>query len=875
MTRQAIVQRISKLIDQNERAVILLGPPGIGKTHLVERINKEARDSDRPVLEITLRAYDTRDGLVYKLAEFLSSEGLAGAYNMLRREDDSRPSPEQVEEVLANSLNGSQLLLLIDDLHVFPDDSEMHQLLKRLVKWQRKGGFALLLASRERPTWVSTSEVDVVELKGLDKDEIKGWLRDENITLSDDQLSRLHRVTEGVPAAVRVFISLRTSLGVEKALCEMEKVGPTSEYARHFDSIVEDLSEKEQELCRLMSVLGEKEARELVLNFANEAKIQDPSRVLEELQRRFLIESDENQIALWYSSFASYVYKNLDKEQRDKLHFSVAKGYHSALEEEEKARYAYLALRHYVKGGKYIEGAQVAVERQKDIIGSQYREPTFKLLSEIKYKDVERGDRRDLWLQVLELRGDLAFHLGEYEEAEQDYGQLYEKTGDHRWLVQQGRALAWDGQHPKAVRTLKDAIEQSQSLPAVRSRALIELGRVRVLQGKFEEALKSFEEAAGVLQIPLKDAESANWRNAEEIVTVPDGDDELSETAAWLLRNAGLAYINLGRAPAAVACWAAAGFLWGELGDRLNEAAMLVNIGAAYADHEVNLENAGDRLKKAQEILEKHGSPYDLIRLYNCQGGLYLRLGKFAEGIESVRKALKVAGKGFNQQRSESMDMLATLYATLGCWEQAVEHYEQAIKLQKGLAQGQEAYPNPSYSNLGVTYLAWGRALIESDKDAAYDKLYEAKDNLDKYRQLAVGQEKDCDVLAQTLAGLAEVELLWKDTSSAQEEIDKVKEECISRSFVRARVLRVRGELLVAKGERDKARELLEKAWKKVHKRGNDWAAEFQEDVLILKDLVELDSESDRMRRYLCKRSKVYRLPDAPFREEGGMGGEK
>ena len=404
--------------------------------------------------------------------------------------------------------------------------------------------------------------------------------------------------------------------------------------------------------------------------------------------------------------------------------------------------------------------------------------------------------------RVDEFIDSLAFH---YDRSDRDDKALI-------WL---GRA----GDRAKALFANAEAIAYYRSAlrraadgegPLEAGTILERIGDVELVAGRYDDAITTFRAAV------------------ERIATPRPG------TRARLERKVGMTLRTRGRFEDALAAFAGARAL---VGDDDPESAWIALSTAALQAQRADYVAAGASLARALELGERHGAEDVIAEAANQLGVIATLTGDARQAVTHYRRSIELYG------RLENVRMLATVRSNLYSALRRLGRYDEALaELNASLAirqrMGDPWAMGTSYNNLGELDRQRGRleealahfakaretwdvigygsgvALADLGLGAVHAALGDAAAAREKLLEAERGFGANKTYLPDLYRFRAEAELVAGDLDAA--------EDAATRSLDRARdanarhqvamTERVLGEIALARGERERARELAERS---------------------------------------------------------------
>jgi CHAT domain-containing protein/tetratricopeptide (TPR) repeat protein len=273
---------------------------------------------------------------------------------------------------------------------------------------------------------------------------------------------------------------------------------------------------------------------------------------------------------------------------------------------------------------------------------------------------------------------------------------IHEKYGIWKYYIRANNHLAIIAYYQHDLDGMERYIDNSFSAYKLylktKRKALQEImrlyGSLYYKTGEYEKAL---EKTTYALEVALSDLKSR--------------DDTIFVQRCY--NNIGLFYIKIGDIYKAEDYCHNALRLSQKLGRHFETATIYLNLGEFFYSQE-KLEEALDYYKKGITALDKAKNipPHELdksaISLYNGIGAVATKLGRNLEALEALKRSLKIHQRE-ESKKDETFTVLGFHYKTIGTYNKAIEYYQKAIKLRKGLYGSNHPLVAEVYYKLGQT----------------------------------------------------------------------------------------------------------------------------------------------------------------------------
>jgi tetratricopeptide (TPR) repeat protein/transcriptional regulator with XRE-family HTH domain len=704
-----------------ERAVVVLGLPGMGKTTLAAALARE--HGPERACWLTLSA-----GLTTSIDAILGRLGRA-----LGVEEPSPPPPLEARlERFGAALAARPLLLCLDGAQLLHDDETVLRALSHLVQATPA---RLLLTSRER---LALPGLAVLRLGGLEPEEARALVARLGGPLPPELVERLIARTGGSPMLLRLSLPrLRAAPDPAELVEHLETQPEVAAYL--LDTTLGHLSEGAAGLLGLLAVCRQP------VDLHDEALVdlyqasEGPCDLLDdlaELQRHQLV--DHPAQAQLHPLVHDHAYARLvgDVARRRRLHRLIATWYELVREDPLEAAW------HFSQAGEVAQATEVLVAQVRALVHAGQALPAADLALELLRRARRAGAGPELVRQLLQARGDLLVNTVRAGDAEAAYRQALALGSSPAlraqvaWrlaenLLQRAqvsealslcreagaalapsdtllraqlaatecRALLMLSSYDDAVRRAEQALHLAgrlhavapQSVAEVRARALAVLGIVARLHRRYDAALDHLRRAIAAAR-----------------------EADMNELANRCLFNIGALRFEQGRMEAAQEVYTEVLAEMRAVGDSYGVARVLHALSQVHRIRG-DLETTIAQLDEACAIKRQLGDAQGLAVSRNSKAMALLAVGRAEEARELAERILvETADSGEQWARSHFLDTLAMVELVAGDAGRARAALCEALALP--------ALTDPQIRALIATHLALAE-LVEGSVEPAADLL--------------------------------------------------------------------------------------------------------------------------------------------------------
>lgn len=202
--REGLIEACLAALNAGE-SVSLNGLSGIGKTAAGASIAGRWGHDRAFWFTVLPGLNDTLSSIAFAFSHFLRALGASNAWRQLAA-DHGAINAERILGLIRHDLNelqGRRVLVCIDESDHLKPELQAHAQIIRFVESLGKMMPALLIS--QQPLFDADQPF---MLSGLSQDEMRAWLMQEALQLSDAQCAALHEATRGRPLLIKLFMAL-------------------------------------------------------------------------------------------------------------------------------------------------------------------------------------------------------------------------------------------------------------------------------------------------------------------------------------------------------------------------------------------------------------------------------------------------------------------------------------------------------------------------------------------------------------------------------------------------------------------------------------------------------------------------------------------
>ncbi len=733
--RPRLVDFIHAHIDR--KLILISAPAGYGKTSL---LIDYAHNTDLPVCWYTLDENDSdpRVFLEYLVASIRRRFPEFGerTTRLLEAEEAALPDWETIVGALVNDMVeaiGEYFVIILDDYHLIPPESEVHALLDTLLRYLPEHCH-IVLASRTLPPLTLTLLAARQEVDGLGMDdlrftaeEIRALIRQNyDLEIPDEQAEELARESGGWISGL-----LLTRHNLWKGLFA-DMIRSQGE-AQVFDYLANEVFQRQPSHVQRF-LLGTAILDRMNPELCNALlEIEDARDILRylETQNLFVIrlegEGEWYQYHHLFQAFLRAYLKGRDPEEHTRLHLRAAQLFEAREQIAE-------AIQHYLEAAAYEEAAQAIVT----IAEQTFRAGRWTMLARWidalpREVQLQYPSLMVQWAKVKAQQGEVAAAIDALEEAVAQFRARGddEKVADA--LVMQSVVLRFKGRYEKAIERCQEALQLvEEKNPLIAAAAYRNLGICRGLLGDLSTSVKELnralelcrdEDAAYLSASIHHDLATTHYRSgalSEALVHYREALRywKLSNNVAWVgetLSGMACALYYRGETEEALRLLEEALAYARETGYLRLQGWVLASLADLYRDAG-SYEQALDFYTEALDIAERIGEESLGIYSLNALGIAQWMQERYAEARTLIAQAAKLAQQsGSNYEMGLCEDALGLVYMKRNDLQRAIRHFRQAVALFEACGARRD---------LAVALLHLGEAEVEQGlHDTALDAL--------------------------------------------------------------------------------------------------------------------------------------------------------
>ncbi len=818
--REDEIKKITKLLEKGENLIVISGPRGIGKTHLIyEALRRFELIDNTSIYEVivTKNNFQVPYNPFIEVARFLKPD--------FRLERDPKMDEKSfkvkiffdIKKILQEEPSKRPVIIILQDIENI--DSDSFELFKYLLEAELLDTTFFIETccseSQALEELKKLREFPQIELSPLEAQHISKIIKsDETLNIDEKSLSQLISLSGGNPLIAKELVTIYKNK--KETLESFGHVEISLKMRELASAIVDSIPQEFRHGLSLLSSLKVNLGKDLLNLLAGESNSFNwalEKGILKEEQDKLLFKDELVKIE---------IYKRLSKDEKIKIHKNIAEILESHLNDPEyfgligyhfeEAKIREKAIKYTVRWADYLKSirssrrALEAYFHAYQLLDRKEFETRFHVISEMVGLYNLLGDRQSE-IKFIEELMQLA------QESEREDWKLKAKLAYAKYL----RSMS---EYEKAREILENLIEEAAAL------------EVYDQLGVLYYELSELDNAIFVFKIGLEIALKQDNINYE----------------AQFNRNLGLVYWRKGEYDRALNYYKKAISLYNQIGDEYSLGILSANMGSAYFYLGQYTQSLNLYMMALQQAERAEDKVFEAQVLSNI-GGVYLVIGELEKALQFFEKALTIDKQILNKKgEAVRYNNIGTIYGQIGYYEKALDNFIKAYKIdcKIGNKSGMiiksgniancyaqlkrypeaEEYFNKAISlseELGLkNYLAYyhnefGYFLIQSDR------IDEAEQHIKRALNL-VSETKDPSIEIGVSSNLAYIYFLKGSLDEAlkfsSESIEKL-EKLTAVEVDTVRIYYNHYKILAAKGEREKAGSYLDLAYQKILEQAN------------------------------------------------------
>jgi tetratricopeptide (TPR) repeat protein len=705
--RKDILKKIGEAIEKKEAAIVLNGPPGVGKSFILNRVIGDLKKKKFDTL--IFRGSTSAEMVLKQITQNATAKGIEEAKGIFASPVEYK---EKLKKLLDNFIYKQKFLLVFEDFdeNQTTEGKLVNERLNELIlylKDELKDKHSMMIfCTRQENLKFTASEIQPFSwLEFLTLIDKTGVLK----RLKEKSLKTFYFDMGGYPRAVGLFDKIaRHEFGDNPFEWKKlrERVPHLAERILHKDSETADfsyllmetllgyLNKNQQRLLNTLSIYRGWVSRQALNTQALELKPGDWKK----LEKLLIIKTLPREGLVYVPRLtAQRLRAKMDEAELKKKHLMAAQYFEGLIpaadkaDQPDKPRFLYdenaLEARwHYIKAGKIDKAAAMSFDMDNYFSRIGFPQFAFDLLQEMEKHVPEMTEDNQIPLHIrlgafYSIFGKLDDALKQHEACLKIHESRENKPGIALNLGQMGLILEAKGKDDEALEKLQKTLrilEELDNTPEI-ARLLDKIGFIQKRRGNYDDAFEKYQRALKIHQ---------EMNNQKEI-----GDD---------LEQMGRIHDEQGKFDVAIDYYKKSLAIKETLEDKPGIASLVhqmgnVNFFRGNLDEAFTLYQRSLKIK--EEIDDLKGAGYSLGQL----GLIYQRRGEIDEALTHFEKSLL----DFEKAREEkgiaaSHHQIGRIHESKGNREKALTHYEKALELRE--KTGDMLGAAITYGQLGMLY---------------------------------------------------------------------------------------------------------------------------------------------------------------------------
>lgn len=705
--RKDILKKIRETIEKKEAAIVLKGPPGVGKSFILNRMISDLKKKKYDTL--IFRGSTSAEMVLKQITQKAAAKGIEEAGGIFASPVEYK---EKLKKLLENYINKQKLLLAFEDFDENQTaegklvNDRLNELILYLKDELKDKDSLMIFCTREEIPKLTAIEIQPFSwlefLKLVDKTSVLKRLKEKS-------LKTFYFDMGGYPGAVELFdIIARHEFGNNpfewKKLRErvpnltgriLHKDTETADFSYLLtETLLGYLNKNRQQLLNTLSIYRGWVSRQALNTQHPEVKPGDWKKL-----GKLLIINTLPQEGLVYVPrlTAQRVRAKMDEAELKKKHLIAAQYFeglipgHDKADKPDQPRHQYdenaLEARwHYIEAGKIDKAVAMSFDMDNYFSRIGFPQFAFDLLQEMEKHVPEMTGNNQIRLHIrlgvfYSIFGKLDDALKHHEACLKIHESRENKPGIALNLGQMGLIYEAKGKDDEASDKLQKTLQICEELgntPEI-ARLLDKIGLIQKRRGNYDDAYEKYQRALKIHQ---------EMNNQKEIA-----DD---------LEQMGRIHDEQGKFDVAFDYYKKSLAIKETLEDKPGIASLVhqmgnVNFFRGNLDEAFTLYQRSLKIK--EEIDDLQGAGYSLGQL----GLIYQRRGEIDESLTHFEKSLENFEKAKEEKGiAASHHQIGRILENKGDREKALTHYEKALELRE--KTGDMLGAAITYGQLGMLY---------------------------------------------------------------------------------------------------------------------------------------------------------------------------
>lgn len=569
--------------------------------------------------------------------------------------------------------NSHPIAFFFDDFHNI-EDSSLKKLVLNLLAYSVR--LKLVLMIRFLPTELQgpVDQLRSIRLQGFALAGCQALLEMYASSypaleeLTEEQLQRIWKLTAGVPAALKIFISLTRKLTIEDLLAELPRL-TTATQVQWFDKLYHELTPREQQIAADISIFRRPTSRQALISVSSFSNAEE---MIDSLQDRFLLTFDGRRYFL-HDLWAEYTRQYLSEADTRALHRKAACFYRelASPNHHDVVMCRLESCHHSIEAENITEAEEVLIPIAETLRAWGSYEDLVDILDRIEHSLQQY--KRPLALPLRLEKYAVLYAYGEVEAALTGFKELVAGSAGESEIkayLELGLIYSQTGNWQEAERCCERGRQLAQltGIPALEEEALRRLQRISYFTCLYDKVLEYNQQRLDVLHRM-------------------EPTSEVREVIAGTYHDIGNIYRERGYLNQALEYYTSSLELWQQEGNlqRISVSWEIYDIGQIYRD-QGQYKEAYEQFERALQLFEQMHFLSGIAHVKIELGRVGVRLGSADIALRNVEEAIRILRK-VKAESSEAyaLNALGQIYLYLGQLDQALHYLLEAREKEKSL----------------------------------------------------------------------------------------------------------------------------------------------------------------------------------------------